>query len=156
MRAAPRKPAALRDAARGRLSRPRAEALSQRFARFMLAEWRAGRTCTIFGHEGALGHALRALLCLQGWRWRPADDAAKAVVAEALRRANARRPSWAEGQREVEERFIARTRCTICHRPLPEGHRMYCSDTCGAVAHARQNRLRRADAARSYEIAAGQ
>src|SRR5690625_2420947 len=89
---------------------------------------------TVFEFEGACRHRVRAQLCLEGWEWQTADQFATEVVAAALNRLGAKRPTWAQGQpRWTEEGyvFIKRTRCINCARKLPEGHRLYCNRVCG-------------------------
>jgi len=130
----------LRDAERGKLAKARLTALSKRFSAFMMLEWREGRAPTLFTYEGPLIHALRAALVLQGWQWREANDTARSVVDLALNLTGAERPSWNEGQAIEQERFIERTRCVRCRRPLPEERRAFCSDICMNVEHARRHR----------------
>lgn len=146
----------IRDAAREKLAKQRFTDLSVMFAAFMVQEWREGRACTLFAHEADIRHALRAVLCLQGWGWHTADQVARDVVAAALSKAGAKRPSWDEGQRQEQERFIQRTRCVVCHRPLPEERRALCSTMCGRIMDARRWRRRGGDTLRVSGLLAGE
>lgn len=88
---------------------------------------------TKFALEAPCRHGLRSALCLQGWPWAPADAIAADIVAAALRRIGAVRPTWREGQLWYTAEgatAIGRTRCIWCHRPLPENHSKYCSTRC--------------------------
>jgi hypothetical protein len=90
-----------------------------------------------FENEGPARHALRSALCLQGYGWSRADHEAANLVAEALRRLRAQRPSWEQGQREYLE---PRENCRRCGGQLPEEHLRggryiaFCSFVC-AKAH---------------------
>lgn len=88
-----------------------------------------------FAFEASCRHGLRSRLCLAGWGWQDADALAADIVAEALRRIGARRPTWEEGQPDYVQNgggaLIERTRCVRCHTPLPEGHFKFCSRLCG-------------------------
>lgn len=88
---------------------------------------------TPFAAEGPCRAGIRASLCLQGWRWRVADDAAAELVAAALNRLGARRPTWQEGQPEWTQPGIAPVqyeRCRNCFKVLPDGHYKYCCKEC--------------------------
>ncbi|QDY69812.1 hypothetical protein [Qingshengfaniella alkalisoli] len=143
-----------RDALRGRLGRQRYDHLINKLAAFMRREWQEDRVPTLLAHEGNLRHSVRSALCLQGWKWESADEIARDLVQAALDRVGAKRPTWLQGQREFEERFINRTRCKICHFQLPEGRRVFCSSECGSVFDARLHRVRYADEGRAYELIA--
>lgn len=129
-----------RDARRGQLATDRHKALVDRVAAFMLTEWKEGRAPTKLTYEGTFIAALRSELCLAGWKWDAADTAARGVVAAALTRIRAMRPSWNEGQAIDEERFIARTRCVRCAKPLEGEQRKFCSTLC---AHSHDYAVRR-------------
>ncbi|QFQ89880.1 hypothetical protein F8A10_20925 (plasmid) [Paracoccus kondratievae] len=61
---------------------------------------------------------------------------------------NAQRPSWDEGQPEWTIHagtLIERTRCVRCHKPLPEGHFKFCSNTCAASHSHRLARMKDAE-----------
>lgn len=117
---------------------------------------------TPFAAEASCRHGLRAGLCLRGWRWPLADAVAADLVAGALRRIGARRPTWKEGQPEWTQDGalpIERERCVRCRKPLPDGHWKFCGRVCSDAYHdARANawraaetlarRLARAEAAR--------
>ncbi|RCW86619.1 hypothetical protein [Paracoccus lutimaris] len=129
-----------RDARRDMLGAGRFDALVKELAAVIRLAFEAGATASLFGLEGPLRAGIRADLCRQGWRWIGADDMAREILAEAFRRVNAVRPSWEEGQQEWAIHagtLIERTRCVRCHKPLPEGHFKFCSNTCGASHHQR-------------------
>ena len=98
---------------------------------------------TKFEFEGPCRHGIRRHLVLRGWKWPDADNAAKQVVAKALSRIGAERPTWDEGQPEFAKNFrIERTWCAYhrCQNRIPEeriasGQAMYCSDLCAQGAH---------------------
>ncbi len=119
----------------------------RRMAIVMLADLQNGVTASLFAYEGAFIAELRSTLCLLGWPWPTANQAARDLVAEALRRINAERPSWNEGQREWTIQagtLIARTRCVICHKRLAGDQTKFCSKICADRQHARLARLREA------------
>lgn len=90
---------------------------------------------TPFEFEGACRHNLRSALCLVGYRWGVADAEAARIVAQALGRLNARRPTWEEGQRE---HVVPIENCYRCQGPLDDMQmarsQRFCSDEC-AKAH---------------------
>ncbi len=132
-----------RDRLRGRLGPGRFDALVQELAGVIRLAFEAGATASLWGLEGPLRHAIRSDLCLQGWKWKAADQMARDVLDEAFRRVRANRPTWEEGQPEWvihEGLLIERTRCANCHKPLPEGHYKYCSKLCSDVSSARARR----------------
>ncbi|MBL3568872.1 hypothetical protein BV509_09130 [Rhodovulum sulfidophilum] len=137
-----------RDARRGKMAAVRVDRLTDAMAAQMRAAFTEGHAASLFAFEGPFRHAIRSGLCLQGWKWAAADEMAAAMVAEALRKAGAKRPSWNEGQPEwtIESgTLIERTRCQRCHKPLPEDHHKFCSDLCRTSHHAALWRLREAD-----------
>lgn len=104
---------------------------------------------TKFRFEGYCRAALRCGLILQEhYSWPLADVVAETIVKRALAHIGARRPNWAEGQREYSavpgfapaERYY----CERCGRPMPEGRRLYCSRLCsqGATNDRRYSELR--------------
>ncbi|CAJ0867142.1 hypothetical protein AMST5_01925 [freshwater sediment metagenome] len=100
---------------------------------------------TAFAAEGPARHGVRRALCLAGWTWQDADDEAAEVTRNALARAGARRPTWAEGQLEyTKENEGPRTReqCKRCAKPLPEGHYTFCGPVCAMAAKVDRNRQR--------------
>lgn len=105
-----------------------------------------------FEFEAACRYGLRAHLCMEGWRWRDADQAAADVVEEGLRRIRATRPRWAEGQIDFAmETPVDRTHCVHCARPIPEERKLngemygrsvkFCSDSCSVGAVKRRNKI---------------
>jgi hypothetical protein len=100
---------------------------------------------TKFALEAYCRHGLRSGLCLRGWKWQEADEAAADVVAAALNVVGAKRPSWQAGQPEWCQpgvMALARTRCIRCGWKLPEGNRKFCGSLCHSahnMAVARAN-----------------
>lgn len=122
-----------RDARRGRLGRGTFDNLVRDLARVIRMAFAAGATGSLWGLEGPLRAGIRSDLCLQGWRWRDADDMAREILDEAFRIVRALRPSWNDGQPEwtVEAgTLIERTRCVRCGKPLPEENHKFCSVIC--------------------------
>jgi hypothetical protein len=116
----------------------------------------AGAIGSLLGLEGPLRYGIRSDLCLIGWRWRDADLTASDIVADALRRVRAVRPTWNEGQREWTIQagiMIERTRCIKCHKPLPEGHHKFCSRLCGDAHQHRMALLRKGNEDTALRIA---
>lgn len=156
IRAQRRKARQEREARKGRLGRARFDALAKDLARVIRLAFNAGAIASPLGLEGPLRHGIRADLCLMGWRWRDADAMAAEIVGEALRRVRAVRPTWYEGQPEWTIRpgvLIERTRCAKCHKPLPEGHRRYCSGLCLDAHHKQLARLKEGHEATAIRIA---
>lgn len=92
---------------------------------------------TPFAFEATCRHGLRSALCWQGWSWKEADEAAADIVATALKRIGARRPTWMEGQPDHCQpgvMALARTRCVRCGNKLPEAHDKWCGAVCKARA----------------------
>ena len=124
-------------------SRPKARQLSRRRREALVASvatiLKTGQP-SIFAHEGACRHGVRARLCLQGWQWADADFASSEVVRLALYQVGAERPTWRESQPEWTQDGYApveRTRCINCGGKIPPAtngaDRKYCSRTCGTV-----------------------
>lgn len=109
-----------RDARRGRLGPGRYDALVNRLAAFMRQEWEDRRTPTKLNHEGTARHAIRSELCLQGWRWRDANEMACDVIAAALLRIGGKRPTWLDGQPAFYQdgASVPRERCLCCGAAL--------------------------------------
>lgn len=90
-----------------------------------------GTTPSKFNYEGVFIAELRSSLCLIGWAWPVADQAARNVVAEALRLARAARPSWAEGQRAYTQTDVTRDACCRnCGVGLKARQVSFCSGSC--------------------------
>lgn len=120
----------------------------RRMALVMLGDFREGIAASLFAYEGRFTAELRAALCLVGWPWPIADQVARDLVGEALRRINANRPSWNEGQREYVIKaglLIERTRCVTCHNRLTGEQVKFCSKLCNDRWHRRLDRLRAAN-----------
>ncbi|MBC7131705.1 MAG: hypothetical protein H5U16_01190 [Roseovarius sp.] len=95
--------------------------------------WRDFEDGTIpskFAYEGVFIAELRSSLCLTGWSWPVADEAARDVVREALRLARAVRPTWAEGQHAATGLLVREAWCRNCGIPLRERQVHYCSASC--------------------------
>lgn len=113
----------------------------QQFLISLLADiLREGRP-TFFAFEAACRHGLRIRLIHEGWRWQAADDLAAELVATALRRIGAVRPTWYAGQPAYTEAGFApilRTRCRRCGKPIEAGAMAtgwainFCSNACRA------------------------
>ena len=107
----------IRDARRGKLGPGRFDNLVRALARVIRLAFEARATASFWGLEGPLRAGIRSDLCLQGWRWRDADDMARELLAEAFRVVRATRPTWNEGQPEwaiPANTLIERTRCARC------------------------------------------
>jgi hypothetical protein len=144
----PKHTRAAKDAARGKLAKMRGEDIAEFLAGLTSEALAAGRIPSKFAYEALFRASLRSALCLQGWGWADADQAAAGVVQASLRKLKAERPSWNEGQPEwtIEGgTLIERTRCIRCHNPLPEGHFKFCSALCKGGHHARLHWLRQAN-----------
>lgn len=120
---------------------------------------------TIFRFEASCRAGLRTMFCLQGIRWALADLEAAEIVAAALRQLGARRPTWYEGQPDVQELHGGRMYCgnPKCRKPIGRGWRAgYCSEDCRQTAksgrryHSNAERLRAAAAARRVAYQAAQ
>lgn len=116
---------------------------------------------TRFALEGSCRHGLRAGLCLDGWKWQEADEAAAEIVTTALKQIGAQRPTWAEGQPEWQEPLTERLYCARCKKRLPppsEDHnngipRKYCSRLCLTAASHHRARLSGERMSRAERIA---
>jgi hypothetical protein len=123
----------------------------------ILEGWRSSK----FEFEGACRHGVRAGLCLDGFSYHSADAWSEKIVAEALRRIGANRPTWGEGQPEWTQYAYApieHVDCERCGKPLTDAKpgQRFCSDVCRDAAKSlRHARLRRVtDAAERAAIAA--
>jgi predicted nucleic acid-binding Zn ribbon protein len=111
---------------------------------------------TAFSFEASCRHGLRAAFCLYGWTWAEADATAADILAAAIRKVGARRPTWQEGQPEWTQYgilAIERTTCIRCKAPLPEGHWKYCSMLCAQADKQARLRARRAEEMLAYQRA---
>jgi hypothetical protein len=110
---------------------------------------------TPFAMQAACTHAIRAKLCLEGWPFDVAHEEADKLVKAALDLVGAKRPSWEMGQPDYAHPDLrTRTRCAWCARPLPEGHRLWCSTTCGdAARHAHYRRDKDTEAETARRVA---
>lgn len=104
----------------------------------LLRDWRMSP----FEHEGATRAGIRSALCLDGHGWARSDMTAAEVIAEALHRMGAERPTWDQGQREYS---LARDTCLRCGGTIPEefqvGERRqgFCSDICARAMISERN-----------------
>lgn len=96
--------------------------------------WRDGTNPTLWTYEGAVTASLRSGLCLRGMGWHEADAAARDMVGEALRKAGATRPSWAEGQEAWTGTIVVRdTGCRQCGVALMPRQVHFCCGSCRAT-----------------------
>ncbi|OWJ72514.1 hypothetical protein CDV50_04900 [Haematobacter massiliensis] len=136
-----RKERRAREARRGKIGETRFNVLVREIARVIRLAFEAGATASLWGLEGPLRAGIRSDLCLQGWRWKEADAAARDLLDDAFRVAGAIRPSWNEGQPEWVTHpgtLINRDCCAHCRRPLPDGMRKFCGSVCRNASFYRQ------------------
>jgi hypothetical protein len=136
-----------RDATRHKLAKERANHIVGHLCALTRLALSEGRILTPLAYEALFRQVIRSELCLQGWKWHPADQIACDLVGVVLSILQAKRPSWNEGQPEwTIERgtLIERTRCANCGNPLPEGRPKFCCDGCKRVYNMRLLRLREA------------
>lgn len=105
----------------------------------IVRDFRDGVIGSKFAYEGCFIAELRSSLCLAGWPWPVADQAARNVVAEALRLARASRPTWAEGQRAFVGVEVKDSVCRQCGVGLRERQVHYCSNRCAKAWNAAFN-----------------
>lgn len=96
---------------------------------------------TLFAFEASCRHGIRSSLCLQSWDWQEADIVAAEIVATALNRIGAMRPTWRQGQPEhTQDGFAAiqRRSCLHCGGIIPDERLehstravLYCDPLCG-------------------------
>lgn len=138
------------------MNRDRRRHFVEKIAAFMKAARDNGDAPTLLNFEGPFRHGLRVRLIGDGWRWQEADDMAADIVATALTRIGAARPTWEEGQPEYSQNgagaLIERTRCVRCHRGLPEQHTKYCSDICAGADFQIHRRIRLAKEVKAYDL----
>jgi hypothetical protein len=90
-----------------------------------------------FQYEAASRTGIRVELVLDGFGWESSDAEAASIVSAALDRIGARRPTWAQGQREYT---VPAEFCSWCHSPLDEEllndkrHVGYCTEICARAA----------------------
>lgn len=99
-----------------------------------LSGWRFSH----FEHEATVRQALRVKFIHEGSSWAEADATAAHIVEHALHRIGAKRPTWAQGQPEYQERHKhdAYRYCQNhrCRRMLTEDQPKYCCENC-AINH---------------------
>jgi len=97
----------------------------------MHRDFRNGVTPSLFTYEGRFIAELRSSLCLAGWPWPVADQAARDLVAEALYKVRAMRPSWFEGQRAYTKSDVTRDAvCRHCGTGLKARQVSFCCGSC--------------------------
>lgn len=96
------------------------EARRERITGSAVAILRSG-TFSKFEFEGPVLAGIRHSLCLEGWPFPAAEDAARLIVDRALSILGAVRPTWHQGQPDYgHEVIMERTRCVHCLGKLPE------------------------------------
>lgn len=136
-----------RDALRQKMAKERANAVIGHLCAITRLALSEGRILTPLAYEATFRQSIRSQLCLQGWKWEPADQVARELVGVVLNILQVKRPSWAEGQHEwtIEAgTMIERTRCVHCHKDLPEGHHKFCGKLCRTAHGLRMMRMREA------------
>lgn len=147
-----------RDAIRGRMGQDRHRALVLRIVNIIRTQIAEGRLATPFGLDGPMRHAVRGKLCLEGWGWSEADEAAKHVLSECYVMLRAERPSWNEGQPDWVThggQLIERTRCARCHKPLQGEQKKFCSSLCASGYHMVLRNIQKADESKVLKIVVG-
>lgn len=96
----------------------------------IVRDFRDGTIGSKFAYEGVFIAELRSSLCLTGWDWAMADQAARNVVAEALRLARAERPTWFEGQHAATGLLVKDSVCRNCGVGLHTRQVSFCSGAC--------------------------
>ena len=112
---------------------------------------------TPFAFESFCRHGIRSGLCLRGWTWADADEAAADVVRAALRQIGATRPTYQQGQPEYTQDGVImfeRTRCVVCGWRLPPENRKFCGKICHTSYHNRLHRIFRAEQIEALEAVA--
>jgi predicted Zn-ribbon and HTH transcriptional regulator len=104
--------------------------MAKTMACIMRREFDNRRVGSLFYFEGVFIAELRSSLCLTGWAWPMADQAARNVVAEALRLARAERPGWAEGQHAATGLLVKDAVCRHCGVGLRARQVHFCSRKC--------------------------
>jgi hypothetical protein len=120
----------------------------------VVAEVLARAEPTAFAFEAVCRYAIRSRLCLAGWRWADADDMPAGIVAAALKKVGAQRPTWKQGQQEwTQDGYgpIERTRCVRCNGRLPEGCWKFCCHPCAVNHHHRLEFLQSLEDGAAYD-----
>ena len=108
-----------------------AERMAMLMAAVIRRDFGNGTIPSKFYYEGRFIAELRSSLCLTGWDWPMADQAARNVVAEAHRLARASRPTWAEGQHAATGLEVTRDSvCRQCGVGLRARQVHFCSRKC--------------------------
>jgi hypothetical protein len=94
---------------------------------------------TAFARSSISLYVIRSSLCLIGWPWSVANETAASIVTQALNQLGARRPSWAEGQREFTAlgNFLREDFCWECGDALPKYAKKFCNGSCAQAYRAR-------------------
>lgn len=104
---------------------------------------------TYFAFEGACRAGVRSTLCLEGWPWMDADDAARGLVGKALNQIGAERPTYMQGQPDYAVEYgSGRSHCArpACGKRIPQERIdgspvpvKYCSPLCKQLVHNLRN-----------------
>lgn len=132
----------------------------------VMRDWRL----TPFEREGTIVASVRSTLCLMGYGWQQSNEEALILVNEVFRVTGAKRPSYAEGQREYS---LSRETCATCLGELDDedvaARRRFCSYECREVkrgqdaqrydwlmkgTHSFASRIRRRDTTPARQCAA--
>ena len=105
----------------------------------MHRDFRDGVTGSLLTYESAFRAELRSCLCLGGWPWPEADEAARSMVGEAERLIRATRPSWADGQHAATGLQVKDVVCRQCEVPLRAHQVHFCSRKCAHAWHREFN-----------------
>lgn len=86
---------------------------------------------SVFESEGPIRASIRSVLCLAGNGWEPSDNESAGLIAAALHKMGAKRPTWFQGQQSY---ITGKERCLHCSCELPEeiiaNRERYCSFVC--------------------------
>ena len=131
-----------RDAARGRLSRQRADETVARIVAVLRLAREENAIVTGLNAEGPMRQVIRSALCAQGWRWQQADDAAMQIMAVAFEILQVKRPSWAEGQQAWTGTLVVRdVACRNCGVSLMPRQVHFCCGSCRSTWWAKFNEM---------------
>lgn len=123
-----------------RVRQQRREAIVLAIVNVIREEKDEGRAPTLFTHEAAIWQALRRGLCLEGWRWPDANREAREILDDALKKANAVRPRWLDGQphyTDARNIWGLLDKCLQCSKPLDEGAKTFCTPRCYQTYHTK-------------------